>query len=63
MIDPIVLAEEKGNKFIWLSIDQAEMEKGIITNQYLLVVKDKGVLLDPGGPLVFERVYTTMQKF
>ncbi|MCQ4345415.1 MAG: MBL fold metallo-hydrolase [Sulfolobaceae archaeon] len=63
MIDPIVIAEEKGNKFIWLSIDQAEMEKGIITNQYLLTVKDKGVILDPGGPLVFERVYTTMQKF
>jgi flavorubredoxin len=43
------LAEEKGNKFIWLSIDEAEMDKGIITNQYLLTVKDKGVLMDPGG--------------
>ncbi|MFP3171386.1 MAG: MBL fold metallo-hydrolase [Sulfolobaceae archaeon] len=63
MIEPIVLAEEKGNKFIWLSIDEAEMEKGIITNQYLLTVKDKGVLMDPGGPLVFERVYSTMLRF
>lgn len=63
MIEPIVLAEEKGNKFVWLSIDEAEMDKGIITNQYLLIVKDKGVLMDPGGPLVFERVYNAMQKF
>ncbi|MQL55433.1 MBL fold metallo-hydrolase [Acidianus ambivalens] len=63
MIEPIVLAEEKGNKFVWLSIDEAEMDKGIITNQYLLTVKDKGVLMDPGGPLVFERVYNAMQKF
>lgn len=63
MIDPIVLAEEKGNKFVWLSIDEAEMDKGIITNQYLLTVKDKGILMDPGGPLVFERVYNVMQKF
>ncbi|MCY0884026.1 MAG: MBL fold metallo-hydrolase, partial [Acidianus infernus] len=32
-------------------------------NQYLLTVKDKGILMDPGGPLVFERVYNVMQKF
>ena len=63
MIEPIVLAEEKGNKFVWLSIDEGEMDKGILTNQYLLVVKDKGVLFDPGGPLVFERVFDVMQRF
>jgi flavorubredoxin len=61
--EPIVLKEEKNHKFVWLSVDEAEMEKGILTNQYLLVVGDKGMILDPGGPLVFERVFEAVTKF
>ncbi|MGC9106279.1 MAG: MBL fold metallo-hydrolase [Thermoprotei archaeon] len=61
--EPIVLKEEGNHKFVWLSIDEAEMEKGILTNQYLLMVGDKGMVLDPGGPLVFERVFEAVTKF
>ncbi|MCY0860612.1 MAG: MBL fold metallo-hydrolase [Sulfolobaceae archaeon] len=60
---PYVLFEEKDHKFVWLGLDESEYEKGVLTNQYLIVHGDKGVLLDPGGYFVFERVYENVKEF
>ncbi|MCI2414116.1 MAG: FprA family A-type flavoprotein [Candidatus Aramenus sp.] len=60
---PYVLYEEGDHKFVWLGLDESEYEKGILTNQYLIVDGDKGVLLDPGGYFVFERVYENAKEF
>jgi len=60
---PYVVAEEGNHAFIWLGLDEAEAEKGILTNQYLIIDKDEGILLDPGGYFVFERVYRNVSEF
>ncbi|AOL15401.1 MBL fold metallo-hydrolase [Sulfolobus sp. A20] len=60
---PYVIFEDKDHKFVWLGLDESEYEKGILTNQYLIVDGDKGVLLDPGGYFVFERVYENVKQF
>ncbi|BFH73926.1 MBL fold metallo-hydrolase [Sulfurisphaera javensis] len=61
--EPYVLFEDDKHKFIWLGLDESENEKGILTNQYLIVHENKGYLIDPGGYFVFERVYNNMRKF
>jgi len=60
---PFVLYEEGDHKFVWLGLDESEHEKGILTNQYLVVDGDKGALLDAGGYFVFERVYENVKEF
>ena len=60
---PYVLYEEGDHKFVWLGLDESEHEKGILTNQYLIVDGDEGALLDPGGYFVFERVYQNVSEF
>ncbi|BFH72579.1 MBL fold metallo-hydrolase [Sulfurisphaera javensis] len=61
--EPYILFEDEKHKFIWLGLDESENEKGILTNQYLIVHNDKGYLLDPGGYFVFERVYENTVKY
>lgn len=60
---PYVLYEDKDHKFVWLGLDESEHERGILTNQYLIVDGDEGALLDPGGYFVFERVYENVKEF
>ncbi|AWR94882.1 MBL fold metallo-hydrolase [Acidianus brierleyi] len=60
---PFVLYEDGDHKFVWLGLDESEHEKGILTNQYLVVDGDKGALLDAGGYFVFERVYENVKEF
>ena len=60
---PYVVVEKKEHKFIWLGLDEAEVEKGILTNQYLIVDGKEGMLIDPGGQYVFERVYRNVSEF
>ncbi|QKR00251.1 MBL fold metallo-hydrolase [Metallosphaera tengchongensis] len=60
---PYVLFEEKDHRFVWLGLDESEHEKGVLTNQYLIVDGDKGAILDPGGYFVFERVYENVKEF
>ncbi len=59
---PFVVAEEKDHQVIWLGLDEAEAEKGILANQYLVVDHGEAVLLDPGGYHVFERVYENVER-
>jgi len=63
VMKPYVVAEEGNHAFIWLGLDEAEAEKGILTNQYLIVDGGEGILLDPGGYFVFERVYRNVSEF
>ncbi|MEM3204243.1 MAG: MBL fold metallo-hydrolase [Saccharolobus sp.] len=60
---PYVLYEDNEHKFVWLGLDESEHEKGILTNQYLIIDGNEGALLDPGGYFVFERVYENVKEF
>jgi len=62
---PFVVAESKdgSHKFVWLGLDEADAEKGILTNQYLVVDGDEALLIDPGGRFVFQRVYRSVAEF
>ncbi len=60
---PYVIAEKENHKFIWLGLDEAEAEKGILTNQYMIIDNDEAILLDPGGYFVLERIYDNISSF
>ncbi|WP_054838839.1 MBL fold metallo-hydrolase [Sulfuracidifex metallicus] len=59
---PYVLGEDGDHKFVWLGLDESEHEKGILTNQYLIMDKGESALIDPGGYFVFERVFNNVQS-
>jgi flavorubredoxin len=50
------LYDDGSHKVYWLGIEEADEEKGILTNQYLIVDNGEAALLDPGGYFIFERV-------
>ena len=57
-----ILFESDDHKFIWLGADEQE-EKGVIrTNQFLIIHKGRGVLLDPGGLHLFSRVVSAVSQ-
>lgn len=60
---PFVVAEEGGTALVWLGLDESDVERGILTNQYLLVSRGEAMLLDPGGLFVFERVVSAVQEY
>ncbi len=62
---PYVVAESKhgDEKLVWLGLDEADAEKGILANQYLYIAEDKALLIDPGGYFVFQRVYQAVSEF
>jgi len=57
-----VLYEDKEHKFVWLGWSH---KKGgeVQTNQYLIVARDVGVLLDPGGIHVYPHVISVMSRY
>ena len=58
-----VLYDDGEHKYIWLGAD-ADQKKGVVqTNQYLIIDKGKGVLLDPGGVHLFSRVVAVASRF
>ncbi len=60
---PYTLYDDGKHSFIWLGLDEAEAEKGILTNQYLVVDHGEGLLIDPGGYFVFERILDNTSKY
>ncbi|MEB3760057.1 MAG: FprA family A-type flavoprotein [Desulfurococcales archaeon] len=60
---PLVVVGNENHKFIWLGLDEADAEKGILTNQYLIVHNGEGILLDPGGYFVFQKVLEAVSKY
>ena len=48
--------QDQDHHFIWLGWEEEEDEGMVQTNQYLIIHKGEGILLDPGGVQVFPRV-------
>lgn len=59
----IVLYEDDEHKFIWLGSESKYREGAVQTMQYLIIDRDRGVLLDPGGVHLFSRVVTAVSRF
>ncbi len=60
---PYVVAEEGDHKFVWLGLSEADAERGVLTNQYMIVSGGEAMLIDPGGYFVFERVLNAVTEF
>ena len=62
-INGLILYEEKDYKFIWLGSDPS-LKRGVVqTNQYLIIDRGKGFLLDPGGVHLFARVVSSVSRY
>ncbi len=58
-----VLFDEDGHKFIWLGWEEKEEEGTVQVNQYIIINKGEGILLDPGGIHVFSRVVGNVSRY
>ncbi|MEW5817989.1 MAG: MBL fold metallo-hydrolase [Spirochaetota bacterium] len=58
-----ILYQDDDHKFIWLGADSKEKKGVVQTNQYLIVDKGQGTLLDPGGIHLFSRVVSVLSRF
>jgi flavorubredoxin len=58
-----VIYEDEDHKFVWLGWEEEEEEGLVQTNQYLIVNRGKGVLLDPGGVYVLPRVLSAVSGY
>ena len=58
-----VIWQNDHHKFVWLGIGDPAQEKGISSNQYLVVDQSEGYVLDPGGYNVFDRVFENIAEF
>lgn len=62
-----ILFDEKNHKYILIGFAESKDEEGIPSNQYLIIHKNKSILLDPGGfglfPVLLSRLlkYTKLQ--
>ncbi len=50
------LYDDGKHRVYWLGIEESEDEKGILTNQYLVIDGNEAALIEPGGFFVFSRV-------
>jgi flavorubredoxin len=58
-----VLYDKDGHKFIWLGWEEQEEEGTVQVNQYLIIDKGEGILLDPGGIHVFPQVVGNVSRY
>ena len=58
-----VLYDKDGHKFIWLGWEEHEEEGTVQVNQYLIIDKGEGILLDPGGIHVFPQVVGNVSRY
>lgn len=59
----IVLHGTEDHKFVLLNESEPGEEDGVRSNQYLVVHRDNGVMLDPGGFGVMPRVLAEMLRY
>lgn len=59
----ISLFEKPEHKFILLNESEPGEEEGIRSNQYLIVHKEEGVLVDPGGFSTMPRVLAELYRY
>jgi flavorubredoxin len=62
-VNGTVLFEEGDHKFIWLGADPNAKQGVIQTNQFLIIDKGRGILLDPGGIHLFSRVVAAASRY
>ncbi len=55
--------EDEEHRFIWLGWEEEDEEGLVQTNQYLIINRGIGILLDPGGAHVFPRVVAETARF
>ncbi|GAB1482287.1 MBL fold metallo-hydrolase [Treponema sp.] len=58
-----VLYEDADHKFVWLGADPEAASGVVQTNQYLIIDRGRGVLLDPGGIHLFARVVSVASRY
>jgi len=58
-----VLYEDNDHKYIWLGAEEIEKEDSVHVNQYLIIHKGKGILLDAGGISAFPQVLANLSRF
>jgi flavorubredoxin len=58
-----VLYEDEDHKYIWLGWAEGYEEGIIQTNQYLIINKGRGILLDPGGVHLFSKVVSEISRY
>jgi flavorubredoxin len=57
-----VLYQDDTHKFIRLETNEDGQDSAIQTNQYLIIHRGKGILLDPGGVHLFSRVIASVSR-
>jgi flavorubredoxin len=63
IVDGAVLYDDGDHKFIWLGWEEEEEEGFVQVNQYIIINRGKGFLLDPGGVYVFPRVISNVSTY
>jgi Uncharacterized flavoproteins len=63
IVDGAVLYDDGDHKFIWLGWEEEEEEGFVQVNQYIIINRGKGFLLDPGGVYVFPRVISNTSTY
>lgn len=58
-----ILYEDAEHKFVWLGADPESTSGVVQTNQYLVIDRGRGVLLDPGGIHLFARVVAVASRY
>lgn len=58
-----ILYKDDDHQFIWLGADPESSSGVVQTNQYLIISKGKGILLDPGGIHLFARVVAVASRY
>ncbi|WP_455383262.1 oxygen-binding di-iron domain-containing protein [Salinispira pacifica] len=58
-----ILYEDNDHKFIWLGADPVYRKGVVQTNQFLIIDRGVGILLDPGGVHLFSRVVSMLSRY
>jgi flavorubredoxin len=58
-----VLYDDGDHKFIWIGMDEGYSKGVVQTMQYLIIDKNRGWLLDPGGIHLFARVVAGVSRY
>ncbi len=58
-----ILYKDEEHTFLRLETEEDNKEKAIQTNQYLIIDRGKGVLIDPGGVHLFSRVIAAVSRY
>jgi flavorubredoxin len=57
-----LIFEQAGHKIVMMSHEEEEAKDGYIgTNQYLIIAEEEGILLDPGGRVMFPTILDSVR--